>query len=112
MRPITRSGRRLGRSGRPESRAEGVGALEVVGLAHLVPFVSDLGQAAQTEAPKAPHFLDDAEDRFDRLLPQCVERTARSGGRAVAQVFERRGVRGGRERIGAFLQLGERAAVL
>lgn len=83
-------------------------------MAHLVPFVSDLGQAAQTEAPKAPHFLDDAEDRFDRLLPQCVERPARSGGRAVAQVFERRGVflRGGRERIGAFLQLGERAAVL
>ena len=71
-------------SGRAEGSAEAVEALAVVGEADQLPFEGDFGQTAQGEAPESEHFFDDAEDRFDGLLPEFVERTAGGGRGAVA----------------------------
>jgi hypothetical protein len=43
-------------------------ALQIPGEANQRPLAGDLLQAAQGEAAKAHHRLDDPEDRLDRLL--------------------------------------------
>ena len=63
-------------------------------------FEGDFGQTAQGEAPESEHFFDDAEDRFDGLLPEFAERTAGGDRGAVAHAFgkgrlRRRGRRSG-----------------
>ena len=98
-------------SDRAKGGAEAVKAFAVVGETDQLPFERDFGQTAQREAPETEHFFDDAEDRFDGLLPEFVERAAGDGRRAVPHPFGKGRVRRRGRRVGPFFQLRHGAAV-
>ena len=77
-------------------------AFAVVGEADQLPFERDFGQTAQGEAPKTEHLFNNAEDRFDGLLPEFIERAAGGGRRAVAHPFGKRPSGGGAGGSGRF----------
>lgn len=46
----------------------------VAGETDQLPFEGNFGQTAQGEAPESEHFFDDAQERFDGLLPEFGDR--------------------------------------
>ncbi|CAM4302897.1 hypothetical protein VRRI112168_19745 [Vreelandella rituensis] len=65
-----------------------LGVFDVPGHGRQPPFAADLVETAQRDLPKSHHVLDDAKDRFHRVLAQRIQRASRPGLQTMRPVRE------------------------
>ena len=84
------SGIRQGATAPPLAKLQRMQPFQVVSQANQGPFATSGEHTAQGKLTEAQHFLDDANDRFDRRFAQAVEGVANFGTQLVSHLFFKR----------------------